>query len=298
MEWLNYHHLRYFWTVVREGGVTRAAAKLRLAQPTVSGQLRALESALGEKLLARSGRKLVLTEVGQTVYRYADQIFALGTELTDTLQGRATGRPVRFTVGVANVLPKLVVYRLLEPALQAVPGLQLVCREDRMERLLAALSVHELDLVLSDRPLGPQVSVRAFNHLLGECGVTFFAPAPLAKRLRRGFPASLEGAPMLVPGEDTVMRRSLEDWLLARGVRVQVRGEFDDLALLNAFGEAGMGVFTSPRIIEEAVRRQLRVEVVGRTEDMRERFYAISIERRIKHPAVSAIAEAARRSLF
>jgi LysR family transcriptional activator of nhaA len=298
MQWLNYHHLLYFWTVAREGSVVRAAEVLSLTQPTISGQIRALEGALGEKLFERAGRRLVLTDVGRTVYRYADEIFSLGRELLDTLNDRPTGRPLRLAVGVADVLPKMIVRRLLEPAFRLAEGIQVVCREDRPDRLLAALSVHELDVVLADTPMGPGVSVRAFNHLLGESGVTIFAQRALAARHRKGFPHSLDQAPMLLPTENTVVRRSLDQHFAAIGVRPRVVAEFEDSALLKAFGETGLGLFPAPTVLEKDVCRQNGVAILGRLDQVRERFYAISVERRLKHPAVVAISEGARQHLF
>ena len=294
MEWLNYHHLLYFWTVVREGGVGRAAEKLRLAQPTVSAQIRALEGRLGEKLFTRVGRRLVPTDVGQVVFRYADEIFALGRELLDAVQGRATGRPVRFVVGVADVLSKQIAFRLIAPALQLPSPIQVVCREARAETLLASLAVHEVDLVLADTPVPPTVHVKAYSHLLGESDVTCFAAPALASTLRRRFPQSLSGAPMLLPGEGTVVRRQLDDWFQATGIRPRIVGEFDDSALMKAFGEHGAGAFVGATAIAGEIQRQYRVAPVGEIAAIRERFYAISPERRIKHPAVVAIAEGAR----
>jgi LysR family transcriptional activator of nhaA len=298
MEWLNYHHLLYFWMVVREGGVARASEQLRLAQPTISGQVRALEEALGEKLFTRSGRGLVPTEVGRLVYRYADEIFSLGRELMDTLKDRPTGRPLRLVVGVADAVSKLIAYRLIEPALRLPEGVHIVCREGKPDRLLAELSVHGVDLVLSDAPLSPSVRVRAFSHLLGECGVTFFATAAVARPLRRRFPRSLAGQAMLLPTDNTMLRRALDQWFEAEGIRPRVSGEFEDSALMKVFGEAGGGVFAAPSVIEEEVQRQYGVTVLGRTEAVRERFYAITVERKIKHPAVAAISEQARTKLF
>lgn len=294
MEWLNYHHLLYFWTVVREGGVVKAAAKLRLSQPTVSAQVRALEARLGEKLFTRVGRRLVPTDVGQVVFRYADEIFSLGRELLDAVQGRATGRPVRFVVGVADVLSKQIAFRLLAPALQLPSPIQVVCREARAESLLASLAVHEVDLVLADTPVPPTVHVKAYSHLLGESDVTCFAAPALAATLRRRFPQSLSGAPMLLPGDGTVVRRQLDDWFQATGIRPRIVGEFDDSALMKAFGEHGAGAFVGATAIAGEIRRQYRVVAIGEIEAVRERFYAISPERRIKHPAVVAIAEGAR----
>jgi LysR family transcriptional activator of nhaA len=298
MEWLNYHHLLYFWAVAREGGVTRASEQLRLAQPTISGQLKALEEALGEKLFERTGRRLVLTDVGRVVYRYADEIFSLGRELQDTLKGRPTGRPVRFTVGVADAVPKLVAYRLLRPALTLPEPVHVVCREDKPDRLLAELSVHSLDLVLSDAPASPAVKVKAYSHLLGETVVAFFGSDALAARHRKGFPRSLEGAPVLLPTEGSSLRRSLEQWFDAEGLRPRVVGEIEDSALLKVFGQAGTGLFPAPVAIEAEIRAQFGVKVAGRVETVKERFYALSAERKLKHPAVVAIREAARSQLF
>lgn len=298
MEWLNYHHLLYFWMVAREGSVTRASAELRLAQPTVSTQIRMLEDSLGEKLFARQGRNLVLTDVGREVYRYADEIFSLGRELLDVVRNRAPGRALRLAVGIADVLPKLVVYRLLEPVRRLGQPVHIVCREGKPEPLLAELAIHKLDLVLADAPLGANTSVRVFHHLLGECGVTFFAKGEIAARLRRKFPQSLDGAPMLLPVEGSVMRRSLTQWFDTERIRPNVVSEFEDGALLKAFGAAGAGVFPAPAVIEDEVRRQYDVQVVGRADAVRERFYAVSHERRLKHPAVVAVCDAAREKLF
>jgi LysR family transcriptional activator of nhaA len=298
MERLNYHHLFYFWVTARQGSVTRASEELDVAQPTVSGQLRALEKALGEKLFTRAGRSLALTEMGRTVYHYADAIFSLGRELQDTVRSRPTGRPLRFTVGVADVVPKLVAYRLLEPALKLPQTIRLICREDRSERLLSELALHNIDLVLADAPVGSTVSVRAFNHLLGESGVTFFGTTALARIHRRGFPRSLAGAPFLLPTHNTSLRRSLEHWFDAEGIHPTIKSEFEDSALLNIFGRAGVGLFAAPSVIENEIVRQHEVRIVGRVEAIRERFYAISVERRLKHPAVVAISQSARRKLF
>lgn len=298
MEWLNYHHLLYFWLVVREGGVVPAATKLRLAHPTVSGQVRALEEALGEKLLVRQGRRLVLTEMGRVVHGYADEIFALGSELLDAVHGRATGRPIRLVVGIADVLPKLIARQILEPALHLSGPIQLVCREAKPDRLLADLALHELDLVLSDAPVGPNIRVRAYSHLLGECGLSFVASRELAARYKRRFPGSLDGAPMLLPTSNTALRRSLDTWFEAKQIRPRVVAELEDSALVQAFGQDGVGVFAVPTVVEAVVRRQSEVIVVGRTTEVLERAYAISIERKLKHPAVVAICQAARSTLF
>jgi len=298
MEWLNYHHLLYFWTVARLGSVTRATEELYLAQPTISAQLRALEESLGEKLFTRVGRNIVLTEMGRVVFRYADEIFSLGRELTDTVKGRSVGRPVQFTVGVVDVLPKLITYRLLQPALQMQEPIRIVCHEDKADRLLAELAVHGVDLVLADAPIGPLVKVRAFNHLLGESGVTIFGPTRLAAKYRRAFPRSLDGAPMLLPTENTSLRRSFDQWAHAEGINPLLVGEFEDSALLEAFGQSGVGLFPALSVIEKEVRRQYGVQIVGQIPSVRERFYAISIERKLKHPAVIAISETAQQKLF
>ncbi len=297
MEWLNYHHLLYFWLAAREGSITRAAGELRRSQPTVSAQIGELERALGANLFVRIGRSLALTDTGRLVFRYADEIFSLGRELRGVLQGRSPGRPLRFVVGIADVLPKLVAHRLLEPAVRLPEPMQIVCREDRPDRLLTALSLHELDVVLSDAPANPAVPFRTFSRLLGECGVTFFGVARYASR-RRGFPKSLDGAPILVPTEASALRRSLDQWFASLEIRPRIYGVFDDSALLKVFGEAGAGIFAAPSVIEAQVRHSYRVQTIGRTDAVRERFYAISVERKLQHPAVLAISEAAKHRMF
>jgi LysR family transcriptional activator of nhaA len=298
MNWLNYHHLLYFWTVAREGTIARACLQLHLTQPTISGQLRALEKALSAKLFERLGRNLVLTETGRVVYRYADEIFSLGRELRDTLKDGALGRPLRVMVGVADTMPNVIAYRLIEPALRLPEAVQLNCDRGKPEYLLAKLAVNALDVVLTDAPLGPSAKVRAFNHLLGESGVSFLAEPKLAAAFRRGFPRSLDGAPFLLPAEGTVLRRSLEQWFDAEGIRPLVRGEFADPGLLKVFGQNRAGVFVVRTAVERETHRQYRVGLIGRVESIRERFYAISVERKLKHPAVVAITEAARNKLF
>lgn len=295
MDWLNYHHLLYFWTAAREGGVTRAAKKLRLAQPTVSEQIKRLEELLGSPLFERKGRSLVLTDFGRTIYGYADEIFSLGRELMDAAKSQGEGRPRRLVVGVADVLPKLIVYRLLEPALKL--GLELVCREDHVDQLLAGLSIHEIDLVLSDSPVGAHVGVRAFNHLLGDSSVSFFTLKEHAQRLSRTFPKSLDGERFLYPEEQTVLRRSLDTYFEDVGVHPMFAAEFADSALAMSFGQAGAGIFAGPTVIEREIKKQYGVAVIGRAKQLRERYYAISGERRLAHPGVLAISQAARRLL-
>ncbi len=298
MDWLNYHHLLYFWTVAREGTIARAGEKLHLGQPAISTQLRQLESSLGVKLFQKSGRSLELTETGRTVYRYADEIFSLGRELTDTLKGRPTGKPVRFVVGIVDLVPKLVAKRLLEPALQLPEQLRLVCIEDSLERLLSELALHNVDIVLSDTPVTGAMKIRAFNHLLGESPIAVFGTRDLARKYRRGFPQSLDGAPFLMHGRASSVRRSLETWLESHDLHPLIRAEFDDSALLKVFGQAGEGLFVSPSLIKDEICRQHEIELVGEIPAIREHFYAISAERRLKHPAVVAISESAREDAF
>jgi LysR family transcriptional activator of nhaA len=298
MEWLNYHHLLYFWTVVRTGSVAAASEELRLAPPTISVQIRRLEEQLGEKLLRRSGRRLLPTEMGQAVFRYADEIFALGRELLDMVRGRPTDRPMRLIVGVVDVMPKFIAHWLIEPALRLGERVRIVCREATPDQLLAQLSVQGLDVVLADAPIGPGVNVRAYNHLLGETGVSFLGSTRLAGTRRRRFPKSLHGAPLLLPATNTAMRRSIDQWLDTLDIRPDIVGEFEDSELLWEFGGAGEGIFPVPTVLEKQLRQLHRVNVLGRTDAVRSRFYAISVERRLKHPAVVAICETARRELF
>ncbi|WP_224244381.1 transcriptional activator NhaR [Hyalangium gracile] len=297
MAWLNYHHLLYFWTTARLGSIALASKELHLSQPTISTQIKLLEDSLGAELLQREGRKLVLTEMGHMVFRYADEIFRMGKELQLAVEGKAVGKRTRFVVGITDVIPKLVSERLLQPAFAAVPNLQLDCREGPLEQLLAQLALHELDVVISEVPATDEVKVRVFNHSLGETGISFFGSPKLAE-LRKGFPASLEGAPVLLPAQDSAVRRALDSWLEAKGIRPNLVAEFEDSALLKVFGQRGMGVFVAPTAIEAEVCRQYDVVVLGRTEDIKERFFAISVERKLKHPGVVAIAQAARTQLF
>ena len=297
MAWLNYHHLLYFWTVARAGSIAKASEELHLAQPTISTQIKLLEESLGHQLFERKGRKLVLSDVGRTVMRYADEIFRLGNELKNVVSGLPTGQQLRLNVGVLDVIPKLVAEQLLKPALDAGPSLRIICREGPLPQLLASLALHELDVVLADAPGSEPVSVRSFNHLLGKCGVTFFAAGSLA-HLRKDFPQSLNGAPMLLPSEESSVRRSLDLWFERRGIVPVIAGDFDDSALLQAFGQKGHGIFAMPSIIDAEVQRQFNVTAVGHTDEIEQCFYAITVERRLRHPAVVAIAEAARSHIF
>ncbi len=249
MEWLNYHHLLYFWTVARFGTIARASAELSLAQPTISGQIRVLEDQLGEKLFQRSGRNLVLTDMGRVVFRYADDIFSLGRELMDTLKDRPTGRPVRFQVGVADEVTKIIAYRLLEPAMRLPQPVHIVCRDGAPERLLTDLATHALDLVIADAPIPAAIKVKAFSHPLGESPVTVFGTAKLAAPRRKTFPRSLEGAPFLLPTVGKTLRRTLDNYFEQQGLRPRIVAELDDSALLTTFGQAGAGLFVAPTVL-------------------------------------------------
>jgi LysR family transcriptional activator of nhaA len=298
MEWLNYHHLLYYWTVVRTGTVAAASAELKLAPPTVSVQIRRLEDQMGEKLLRRSGRHVVPTEMGQVVYRYADEIFNLGRELVDTVRGRPTGRPMVVTIGVVDAFPKSIARWLIEPALRLSEPVRILCREGSAEQLLAELSIQTLDVVLADAPIGPSVKVRAYNHLLGESELTFFGVPRLARVYRSGFPKSLHNAPMLLPTAVTGVRRTLDSWFDSLDIRPRVIGEFDDSELRWEFGGMGLAVFTAPLVLEPFLARLYNVQRIGRVPSAVARYYAISVDRRLKHPAVVAICEAARTELF
>jgi LysR family transcriptional activator of nhaA len=294
---LNYSHLLYFWSVAREGGLAPAGKTLRLSPQTLSGQIRAFEKTLGHRLFTKAGRRLVLTEMGRVVYRYADEIFALGHELGEALERGTAFEAVRLDVGLAEALPKMIIERLLEPVLTLTPPVRLACREGRVAELVGALGAHTLDVVLADEPLAPGGPIRAFTHLLGECGVTFFAAPELASRHRK-FPRALDGAPMLVPPSGVAVRRQLDAFFARHGVAPRIVGEFEDSALLKAFGAAGHGIFCAPTAIAHEVGAMYGVRALAATEEVVERFYAISVERRIKNPAVAAISEAARGRLF
>lgn len=295
---INLKHLRYFWSVASHGSVARAAESMYLTPQTISGQLSELERQLGSKLFERAGRSLVLTETGRLVFSYADEMFRLGLELQDALAGRTPGFALTLKVGIAMVVPKLLAYRVLEPVLRIPDSVRLVCHEAPLVDLLSDLSVHKLDLVLGDSPVSPALNIRAYNHLLGESGVSFFVAHKQAETLKADFPASLSGVRMLMPSVGSNLRRNLEGWFERHGIQPLVVAEFEDRALMKAFGERGIGVFTSPTAVEQDVLDKYGVAVIGRTDEITERFYAISAERRIKHPAVSAITQAARNELF
>ena len=298
MEWINYHHLLYFWTVAKEGSIVKASKKLRLAQPTISGQIKRFEHVLGENLFQKKGRNLVLTEAGRLVFRYAEEIFTLGGELQDVLKGRPTNRPPKIVIGISNAFPSLVAQLLLAPTVEQLGPINLVCREDKPERLVAELAIHNLDVVLTDAPMNPSFRIKAYNHLLGECGLEIFSSAKLAESYRHNFPQSLDGAPFLLPTDNTIIRQSIDQWFDSRGIRPHIVGEFEDSILLKVFGQSGMGLFPAPGVISDEVQKRYDVRTVGILDEVRVQFYAISVEQKLKHPAIVAINEEARKKIF
>lgn len=295
---INYKHLRYFWVVARSGSIASASETLHLTPQTISGQITMLENNLGELLFNRVGRGLELTETGRLVLSYADEIFSLGGELEQKIRNLPEGRTLVFKVGITDVVPKSIAYRLLTPAMQLDMPVRIVCREGDITSLLADLAVHRVDLVISDETIPASVNVLGFNHPLGECGVTFLAAPKIVDQLSGDFPENLKGAAFLLPGESTVVRNQLVQWLDKLHIHPRIVGEFDDSALMKAFGQAGSGIFVSPTPIANEVVRQYGVVIIGKTEEVREEFYAISVERKISHPAVTAITEMAREWLF
>lgn len=299
MDWLNYRHLYYFWVVARTGSIARASRELRLTHPTISTQLHLLESSLGEALFERAGRGLVLTEAGQTAYRYASEIFGMGREFVDVIQHGVAPAAPRLVVGVTDFLPKPIVLRLLEPALLARPAVRIVCREDRtLTDFLGELSTHALDLVLADAPAGVDAPMRLFNRLLGECGTTIFAAPRVAARLRPGFPQSLSGEPFVVPGARAALRRGLEHWLDTAGVRPRVVAEVDDSSLAQLLAAEGHGAIAGPSVMAADARRIYDLRVVGSIPALTQRFYAVSATRKVAHPAIALIGDRARQALF
>jgi LysR family transcriptional activator of nhaA len=284
--------------VAREGSVVAASRELMVSQPTVSIQLKELETSLGQPLFDRVGRKLILTDSGKIAFSYANEIFLLGQELVNALEHRSVERPLRLAVGIVDVIPKPVARRLLEPAMQLPQPVRLVCREDKSDRLIADLAARRLDMVLSDGPIGSAIGLEGFNHLLGECEVCFFAAPAVAKQYHRNFPQSLNGAPMLLPTGHSAVRRSLDLWFDSQHIHPVVVGDFDDSALMFAFGQSGQGIFPAPSVIEKSIQRELGVRLVGRASKVKERFYAISVEEELHHPAVIAIRDAARQIIF
>lgn len=295
---INYKHLHYFWAVAKEGSIVRASEHLHITPQTISGQLSELENNLGEALFNRVGRNLELTETGRLALSYADEIFSLGGELEEVIRNLPDVRPLVFKVGVADVVPKSIAYRLLAPALQLSEAVRIVCRESSIESLLTELAIHQIDLVIADGPIPQSVNVRGFNHQLGECGISFFAVPELANKLGKDFPKNLDAAPMLLPSEMTAMQSKLLKWFDKLHIYPRIVGEFDDSALMKAFGQAGTGVFIAPTPISAEVEKKYGVAVIGQTDEVLEQFYAISVERKISHPAVAAITKTARKWLF
>ncbi|MDD2809882.1 transcriptional activator NhaR [Rhodoferax sp.] len=296
---MNFKHLYYFWVTAKAGGIMRAGEQLHTTPQTLSGQIKLLEDWLGHKLFQKSGRQLQLTEHGRLALGYADQIFSLGQDLETALrQVRGSVRRLDFRVGVADSVSKSVAYRLLEPAFGVGQPIKLMASEGKFDDLLAQLALHRLDLVIADEPMPSRVSVKAFNHALGRSGLSFFAAPALQKRLKGDFPACLQGIPMLIPGAAAAVRQQLEGWFAKHQLSPEVVGEFDDAALMKAFGREGQGVFLAPTVLEEETCSQFGVAVLGRTVELVESFYAVSVERRISHPCVLAITDAARGQLF
>jgi len=298
MRHLNYNHLQYFWAVVREGSIAKAAESLHLTPQTISGQLKLLDEAVGHPLFTRAGRRLVLSDMGRVVFEYADEIFSVGAELASVVRGNHMSGPTTLSLGIVSSMPKLIAERIVAPAMLVDQPVRVRCYESSIEQLLSELAVHKLDLVLSDQPVPDGLSIKAYNHRLGESGMSFFSQRKLARRYRATFPDSLNDSPLLLPSQHSALRRRLDDWFETHKLSPRIAGEFDDSALLKAFGEAGAGVFAAPTVIEEEVCRMYRMSVIGRTDEIKERFYAISPERRLKHPSVVMITDAARTKLF
>lgn len=298
MERINYQHLYYFWAVAKYGTITAACDRLHLAQPTISGQLAVFEQAVGEKLLRKEGRKLVLTDTGRAVFHYADEIFALGREMTHMLKGLGTERGVRLNIGISDALPKLIAYRLIEPVLKISDPAQIQCTEDKSERLLNEIGLHSIDMMLSDVPATPASGTRVFNHFLGESKVAVFAAPALLARYRDDFPRSLNGAPFLLPTHNTALRRSLDQWFDTQQISPVVQAEVEDSALLKTFGAASAGLFFSAETVASEIKRQYGTEMLGVADGVVERFYAITAQRRMKHPLVTAILQHAKQGLF
>lgn len=294
MDFLNYHHLRYFWVVAKEGGLRKASDKLHVSQPTISAQIAALEAVLGEKLFRRGGRALALTEAGHRVLSYAEEIFSLGQELLDAARQQPTARPLRVHIGITDSLPKLVSYEIIKPIFKLEQPVQAVCREGKVADLLGQLAAYRLDIVLADEPAPSSLPIKVFNHFLGDCGVTFCAERKLAATLKRTFPSSLNDAPVLLPTGNTALRRSLEIWFQAGEVRPRLVAEFDDAALMKVAAVDGLGFFALPTLVMPEAGTNYGLQFIGRTEDCRQQFYAISAERKLTHPAVLAITSQAR----
>jgi LysR family transcriptional activator of nhaA len=291
---INYKHLHYFWVVAKQGGITRASERLHLTPQTISGQIGLLEDSIGEALFSKAGRNLELTETGRLVLSFADEIFSLGGELEEALRNLPPDRRMTFKVGITDVVPKTIAYRLLAPALSLPDPVRIICRENNLSSLLAELALHRVDMVIADGPIPPGINVRGYSHVLGECGVSFLGVPDLARALRKNFPHSLNGAPLLIPSETNLVQAKLLDWLDNLRIYPRIVGEFDDSALMKVFGQAGTGIFIVPTPIATEVAKQYGLRIIGSTEKVREQYYAISVERRISHPAVTAVTESAR----
>lgn len=292
---MNHKHLFYFWKVARAGSVIRAAEAINVTPQTLSGQIGLLEASLGTELLARQGRSVVLTEAGKLALEYADELFALSAELEVMIKHHPRGRPAEFRVGVSDAVPKSLAYQLLQPAMQGEHATRIVCREWQLDRLLGQLAVHQLDLVISDGPLPPSFSVRAYNHRLLESGLSFLAAKSLVGDEGAAFPESLAALPLLLPGEDSAIRTSLQPWLEKKRIRARIVGEFDDTALMAAFGQAGVGAFPVPSVVEDEFMASGLLRVLGRTQEVKASYFAISVERKLTHPCVLAITQSAQR---
>lgn len=298
MRWLNYQHFFYFWRVAKKGSVTDACRELRLAQPTISAQLKVFEATLGEKLFIREGRNLKLTDVGKLAFKYAENVFSTCNEFMDILDGKDSSHPGELKVGISDVVPKVISYRLLEPAFADTHMGTVSCYEDRTERLLAELAISEVDLVIADTPVPPSVKVKAYNHFLGECGVSFLAQKAIAKQFRKGFPQSLNGAPLLLPTRAAAVRREIDQWLDVIGVIPRYVGEFQDSAFMKIVAREGKGIIPIPSVVENEIKREFHLELVAETDSIKERFYLISVEKRLKNPLVKAIVDRAQKKLF
>lgn len=286
---LNFRHLRYFWVTAQEGSFTRAAERLGVAVQTVSAQIGLLERALGATLLSPQGRRLVPTEAGRLALGYADQIFQLGAGLRDAIEDASREGTLRLTVGISDALPKLIAFRLLEGVLALPDQVRLVCREGDFDDLVADLALHRLDLLLTDRPAAAGANLRVYNHPLGECEIALFGTPELAARCRDNFPESLRDMPMLLPTRDNALRAPLDQWFAAQGLRPRVVSEFEDSALLMTFGRSGLGLFPAPAVLTADIAAQYGAVPAGEITTVREQFYAITAERRIRHPAIEAV---------
>ena len=298
VEWLNFHHLRYFWTVARKGGVRKAADELHVSQPSISAQLRLLEDSLGEKLFKRSGRNLVLTEMGQLVLTYADEIFSAGRELMSAVKQRPGGRLLRLNVGMTDSISKLMGFEFLKPVIRFSEPVHVVCRMAAIEVLVNQLQAHRLDIVLADGPASSSLKAKTFNHRLGRSGVTFCAVPAIAKKLRRNFPQSLNGATALLPTENMGIRAVLETWFDTKGIHPRLLGEYEDSALMVFCATAGRGFTVVPTVVAREVLKHWGLRVIANVDECGTEFYAITAERRVKNPAALAITEHAYSELF